>query len=156
MLLRFDAWRRLDSAVLASLLALLNGLAASDERAARECGLPQRLLDAARRHFVRQARIIEARAAPVPLVADGASVSSRESSLSVGGSVSIDTVVGGGGRESGAFDMMKASYRKESREAVVPAEALHAQCLSTAALLASDRLACQGSRPYKPRTHAPP
>eukprot|EP00966_Prymnesium_polylepis_P213725 4949583-Prymnesium_polylepis.1 len=94
VILRFDAWRRLEPAVQGSLLALVNALAASDEDAANAVRLPQRLLDAARKYFHV-------------------------------------------GLHHGRRDAAKVRER----------EALHAQCLSTAALLASDRLACQGALP---------
>ena len=51
VLLRFDSWRRLEPAVQSALFALLNALAGSDEAAS--VGLSQRMLDAARRHYVR-------------------------------------------------------------------------------------------------------
>ena len=99
VVLRFDAWRRLELHVQAALLKLINALAVSDEAAAHSVGLPQRLLDAGRKYFLRAG-------------------STRRSPTRLGAAIPA-----------------------------AAADSLHGQCLSAAALVGSDRLACHGALP---------
>ena len=144
VLLRMDAWRRLDTVVLGSLLALLNGLSSSDEGATHAVALPQRMLDAARRYFVRPVTLPPSR---LRAVQPASPVVFRETVDGVSEEVAVHRLLGTMLGADIKTPNTTTAARTQGREVVVTPEAVHAQCLSTAALLGSDRLACQGALP---------
>ena len=144
VLLRMDAWRRLDTVVLGSLLALLNGLSSADEGATHAVALPQRMLDAARRYFVRPVTLPHGR---LRAMQPASPVVFRETVDSVSEEMAVHRLLGTMLGADINTPAKAAAARTQGREVVVTPEAVHAQCLSTAALLGSDRLACQGALP---------
>jgi hypothetical protein len=124
VLLRFEIWKRLSADVRSAHLALLQGLAAQDERAAVAAGLTQKVLDAARPDVT----------------------AAGFGTMEGGGGVA-----GGSGRASGGGAAGGVSPSRpdpdDSHPSGIPSSSLHEQHLHTASLAASPLLAQHGAWP---------